>query len=170
MTARTSGMTLVEIMIALAIASLMTLTGWRAVDALQLARDRVVEEAAQWQRLDDLFVTLEADLRRASISEFSGSGDSLIMMQPALDGGPNVQTVRYQFAAVALVDGTAGTQILRATGGAITPMADVRSFALAYSQDGTTFDFSANAYPRAIRFSVQPLAAVGPVERLLALR
>ncbi|MBP6531200.1 MAG: prepilin-type N-terminal cleavage/methylation domain-containing protein, partial [Burkholderiales bacterium] len=32
------GMTLVEILIALAIASLMTLTGWRAIDALQTSR------------------------------------------------------------------------------------------------------------------------------------
>jgi prepilin-type N-terminal cleavage/methylation domain-containing protein len=170
MTAHATGMTLVEIMIALAIASLMTLTGWRAVDALQVARDRVIAEAAQWQRLDDLFVTLEADLRRASISEFSGSGEGLFMLQPALDGGPDVQTVRYQFAAVALVDGSAGTQILRTVGSTTTPMADVRSVAVAYSQDGATFDFGATAYPRALRFSVQPLAAVGPVERLLALR
>lgn len=165
-----SGMTLVEIMIALAIASLMTLTGWRAVDALQVARDRVVEEAAQWQRLDDLFVTLEADLRRASIGEFNGNGNNLTMVQPALDGGPDVQVVRYQFAAVALLDGTAGTQIRRTVGSTITPLADVRSVAVAYSQDGTTFDFGATTYPRALRFSVQPIAAVGPVERLLALR
>jgi prepilin-type N-terminal cleavage/methylation domain-containing protein len=67
MTRHACGMTLVEILIAMAIASLMTLTGWRAVDALQVSRDRVVSEAFQWQRLDDLFVTLEADLRRASI-------------------------------------------------------------------------------------------------------
>ena len=51
--ARARGMTLVEIMIALSIASLMTLTGWRALDTLQVSRDRVVNDAAQWQRLDD---------------------------------------------------------------------------------------------------------------------
>ena len=39
------GMTLVEILIALAIASLMTLTGWRAIDALQTSRDRVQADA-----------------------------------------------------------------------------------------------------------------------------
>ena len=77
MTHKSRGMTLVEILIALAIASLMTLTGWRAVDALQSSRDRVVTEAAQWQRVDDFFVTLEADLRRASISEFNGNSDTI---------------------------------------------------------------------------------------------
>ena len=35
--ARARGMTLVEIMIALSIASLMTLTGWRALDTLQVS-------------------------------------------------------------------------------------------------------------------------------------
>jgi hypothetical protein len=130
----------------------------------------VVDEAAQWQRLDDLFVTLEADLRRAAISEFSGSGDSLVMLQPALDGGPDNQVVRYQFAPVAFVDGTTGTQVLRTAGNTTTPMADLRSVTVAYSQDGTTFDFGAAAYPRALRVSAQPLGTVGPVERLLALR
>ena len=57
-------MTLVEILIALAIASLMTLTGWRAIDALlKSSRDRVQADATQWQQFDDFFVTLEADLR-----------------------------------------------------------------------------------------------------------
>lgn len=170
MSTRAAGMTLVEIMIALAIASLMTLTGWRAVDALQHARDRVIDEARQWQQLDDLFVTLEADLRRASISEFSGSGDNLVMLQPALDGSADIQVVRYQLVPVAFVDGTAGTQVLRTAGTTTTPMADLRSVALAYSQDGVTFDFGAATYPRALRVSVQPLGTAGPVDRLLALR
>ena len=51
----------------------MTLTGWRAIDALQSSRDQVQADATQWQQFDDFFVTLEADLRRASLSEFSGS-------------------------------------------------------------------------------------------------
>lgn len=170
MTKYTSGMTLVEILIAMAIASLMTLTGWRAVDALQVSRDRVVSEAAQWQRLDDLFVTLEADLRRASISEFSGAGDGFVMLQPALDGGPEIQTVRYLFAPVSLVDGSDGLQVVRVIGAERTPMADVRSAAVAYSQDGTTFEFGASGYPRALRISVQPLGTTGAVERVMALR
>ena len=74
--ARARGMTLVEIMIALSIASLMTLTGWRALDTLQVSRDRVVNDAAQWQRLDDFFANLEADLRRASLSEFAADRKS----------------------------------------------------------------------------------------------
>lgn len=164
------GMTLVEIMIALAIASLMTLTGWRAVDALQDSRDRIVNEAAQWQRLDDFFVTLEADLRRASISEFNGVSDSLVMLQPALDGSPDVQSVRYQFAPVSLLDGSPGVQVLRLTGSERTPMTEVLSVSVAYSADGAKFESSAVGYPRALRITVQPLAVVAPVERILALR
>ena len=170
MTKRAAGMTLVEILIAMAIASLMTLTGWRAVDALQISRDRVVSEAAQWQRLDDLFVTLEADLRRASISEFSGTGDAFVMLQPALDGSADVQAVRYLFVPMLLLDGSPGLQVLRTVGAGRTPMADVQSVTVAYSQDGTTFEFAAAAYPRALRISVQVPGTLGPVERTMALR
>lgn len=170
MKTRTSGMTLVEIMIALAIASLMTLTGWRAVDALQDSRDRIVNEAAQWQRLDDFFVSLEADLRRSSISEFNGTGSALAMLQPALDGGPDIRAVRYLFAPVSLVDGSAAVQVMRTTGAERTPMADVRSMAIAYSIDGTKFETAVTAYPRSLKITVQPIGVSGPVERVLALR
>ena len=53
-------MTLVEIMIALAIASLMTLTGWRAVVALQDSRDLIVSEGS--------FV-LKSEFAKASLVE-----------------------------------------------------------------------------------------------------
>jgi len=93
-------MTLVEILIALAIASLMTLTGWRAIDALQTSRDRVIADASTWQRIDDLFATLEADLRRASLTEFSGNSDSLMLLQPAINGNPTAAVVRYSTAQI----------------------------------------------------------------------
>lgn len=167
------GMTLVEILIALAIASLMTLTGWRAVDALQTSRDRVVTEAAQWQRVDDFFVTLEADLRRASITEFSGNSDSISVLQPSLDGGVEVRTVRYRLApssTPSLANGFPSSSVVREIGNEQTPLAEVQSLTVAYSTDGTTFEPTANAYPRALRVTMLPVGAVAPVERLFALR
>jgi prepilin-type N-terminal cleavage/methylation domain-containing protein len=175
MNQRARGMTLVEIMIALAIAALMTLTGWRAVDALQASRDRVVAEAQQWQRVDDLFVTLEADLRRASIREFIGTTDTITVLQPALDGGIDVQTVRYRLAAapefstVSAVSATSN-ELIRESGNDRLPLAAVQSLNISYSIDGTAFEPSANTYPRAVRIVLLPVGADAPVERLLALR
>ena len=170
---KSHGMTLVEILVALAIASLMTLTGWRAVDALQSSRDRVVREAAQWQRVDDFFVTLEADLRRASISEFSGNSDTITVLQPSLEGGVEVRTVRYRLTpstAPTSTNGFPSIDVVREAGNDRTPLAEAQSFTAAYSMDGTTFEPSANAYPRALRITMLPVGATALVERLFALR
>jgi prepilin-type N-terminal cleavage/methylation domain-containing protein len=166
------GMTLVEILIAMAIASLMTLTGWRAVDALQTSRDRVTNEAAQWQRLDDFFVTLESDLRRASITEFSGSAETMILLQPALDGGPDVQKVRYQLATSTVGTNSAfpNIDVIREAASARLPLAEVRSMTLAYSADGVTFESATRTYPRAIRITAVAAGSSAPVERLFALQ
>lgn len=170
---KSHGMTLVEILIALAIASLMTLTGWRAVDALQSSRDRVVNEAAQWQSIDDFFVTLEADLRRASISEFSGNADTFTVLQPSLDGGIEVRAVRYRLASSAAptaANGFPGIGIVREFGNERTPLTEVQSLNVTYSMDGTTFAPSASTYPRALRITMLPVGATAPVERLFALQ
>ena len=163
-----SGMTLVEIMIALAIASLMTLTGWRALDTLQVSRDRVVSEAAQWQRLDDFFANLEADLRRASLVEFSASSEAMVLLQPSLSRSVVSRRVNYRWAL-------AGdhVQIIREVGGERLPVAEVNAISVNYSVDGVSFEPAINVYPRAIRISVTPLsvtATLPPVERILALR
>lgn len=173
MSQKSRGMTLVEILIALAIASLMTLTGWRAVDALQSSRDRVVSEAKEWQRMDDFFVTLEADLRRASLSEFSGNSDSITLLQPSLDGGLDVRTVRYRLASSAAptaANGFPSIDVVREVGTERTALAEVQSASVAFSIDGATFEPSASAYPRALRITLLPVGATAPIERLFALR
>ena len=165
---RMRGMTLVEIMIALSIASLMTLTGWRALDTLQVSRDRVVNDAAQWQRLDDFFANLEADLRHASLSEFAANGDAMAMVQPSLSRGADTRRVSYRWLAT-----NERVDVTREAGGERLPVAEVQSISVAYSNDGVTFESTTNAYPRAIRISVIPLTSTGalpPVERVLALR
>jgi len=167
-TSRARGMTLVEIMIALSIASLMTLTGWRALDTLQVSRDRVVNDAAQWQRLDDFFANLEADLRRASLSEFSANRDAMAMVQPSLSRGVDTRRVSYRW--MVLKD---RVEVIREASGERLPVAEVQSISVVYSADGVLFEPVINAYPRAIRISVVPLTTSGalpPVERILALR
>lgn len=170
-------MTLVEILIALAIASLMTLTGWRAIDALQTSRDRVIADASTWQRIDDLFATLEADLRRASLTEFSGSSDSLALLQPAIDGNLMATTVRYTTTPVAAGmnanNGEPLQRITRDSGSTATPMSDVNAVSFTYSIDGVAFTPTASTYPRALRIRIAPAgvgAATDTVERTLALR
>jgi len=167
-----SGMTLVEILVALAIAGLMTLTGWRALDALQTSRDRVTGDAQQWQQLDDFFATLESDLRRASFSRFRGNAASMTMSQPALDGGVRETTLSYTFQPVVAGDGTALVEIVRSAAGSATPLATTRGVTVSYSEDGSRFDADIATYPRAIRLSVVPAGngAAGPVERVYALR
>ncbi len=163
-----TGMTLVEIMIALSIASLMTLTGWRALDTLQVSRDRVVNDAAQWQRLDDFFANLEADLRRASISAFAANSDSMEMVQPSLSHGLDTRRVSYRWVVT-----NDRVEVIRALGGDRLPVAEVQSIAMTYSADGVLFEPTINAYPRAIRIRVTPLTSSGTlpsVERVLALR
>ncbi len=162
------GMTLVEIMIALSIASLMTLTGWRALDTLQVSRDRVVNDAAQWQRLDDFFANLEADLRRASLSEFSAGAETMAMLQPSLSRGVDTRRVSYRWLAA-----NDHFEVLREASGERLPVAEVQSISIAYSADGVLFEPTINTYPRAIRISVIPLTTTGalpPVDRILALR
>lgn len=166
--ARARGMTLVEIMIALSIASLMTLTGWRALDTLQLSRDRVVNDAVQWQRLDDFFANLEADLRRASLSEFAANSDAIVMVQPSLSHGADTRRVSYRWLVT-----NERVEMFREAGGERLPVAEVQSISVAYSADGVIFQPTINAYPRAIRISVVQLttaSALPPVDRILALR
>lgn len=174
--AGTLGMTLVEVLIGMAIASLMTLTGWRAIDALQTSRDRVQADATQWQQLDDFFVTLEADLRRASLADFSGSESSMSLLQPAIDGGPEVTTVRYRVTSTSnagpSISGS-GTRVWRETSGAATsatPVADVLAVTFAYSTDGVRFESGSAEYPRAVRIVINVPGTGASVERLLALR
>lgn len=173
----THGMTLVEVLIAMAIASLMTLTGWRAIDALQTSRDRVIADASTWQRIDDLFATLEADLRRASLTDFAGNTESLMLLQPAIDGSPQSTKVRYSTESLNVGINSNNNQALqritRTSMADLTPMADVNAISFSYSTDGVSFTPTVTTYPRAVRIRIAPAglgSATDTVERTLALR
>jgi hypothetical protein len=92
-------MTLVELLVGLAITTLMTVAGWRAIESLQTARDVTQRDVAQWQSLDSLFESIEADLRRADLSRFNGNAagfsfrlNALVATEPATDA-------RYRLAS-----------------------------------------------------------------------
>lgn len=59
------GFTLVEILIALAILSLIATLGYRALASLTDSEVRLTAEAARWRALDGLFARLESDMRQA---------------------------------------------------------------------------------------------------------
>ncbi len=97
--AKQFGMTLVELLVGLAIATLMTVAEWRAIEALQSARDQTFRDATQWQALDTLFSTLESDLRRADLTSFSGNATSLTLRLNPLSATDATRTVRYRWLA-----------------------------------------------------------------------
>ena len=70
------GFTLIEILIALAILSLLAVLGYRAVASLGDTEARLSSEAEKWRRLDGLFSRLESDCREA-IPRSVRAGDRL---------------------------------------------------------------------------------------------
>jgi general secretion pathway protein J len=56
------GMTLVEVLVALAILGLLSLLGYRALDSTLRVRDRVAVEAGRWRELSFFFDRLRDDL------------------------------------------------------------------------------------------------------------
>jgi general secretion pathway protein J len=59
------GFTLLELLVALAIFSLLSVLGYRAVAALTASESQLSAEAQRWQALDALFARLEGDFRQA---------------------------------------------------------------------------------------------------------
>ncbi|HZQ62750.1 MAG TPA: prepilin-type N-terminal cleavage/methylation domain-containing protein, partial [Casimicrobiaceae bacterium] len=83
------GFTLVELLIALTILSLLSVLGYRAVAALSATEARLATEAEQWRTLDRLFSRLEGDCREA-VARDVRNGDAI---EPAwlgtIDGDGN---------------------------------------------------------------------------------
>lgn len=64
---RNYGMTLVEVLVALAILGLLSLLGYRALDSTLRVRDRVAVEAGRWRELSFFFDRLRDDLDQPSM-------------------------------------------------------------------------------------------------------
>ncbi len=64
---RHRGMTLVEVLVALAILGLLSLLGYRALDSTLRVRDRVSVEAGRWRELSFFFDRLREDIDQPSV-------------------------------------------------------------------------------------------------------
>jgi type II secretory pathway component PulJ len=170
------GMTLVELLVGMAIATLMTIAGWRAIEALQTARDQTFRDATQWQALDNLFATLEADLRRADLRSFSGDSTSLSFRLNPLTPTDAARVVRYRWLAT---DSGLAQAIRQSEDGSIA-MVEAKNARFAYRKSATSAEpnpVSApqiNEYPRAVEVAIELAGndadAVRVVNRVVVLR
>jgi prepilin-type N-terminal cleavage/methylation domain-containing protein len=151
------GMTLVELLVGMAIATLMTIAGWRAIEALQTARDQTFRDATQWQALDNLFATLEADLRRADLRSFSGDATSLTFRLNPLTPTDPARVVLYRWLAT---DNGLARAIRQSDDGSIA-MVEAKNARFAYRQSPTraepnpTSTPQINEYPRAVELAIE---------------
>ncbi|MGL4233608.1 MAG: PulJ/GspJ family protein [Casimicrobium sp.] len=151
------GMTLVELLVGMAIATLMTVAGWRAIEALQSARDQTFRDATQWQALDTLFATLESDLRRADLRVFSGDATSLTLRLNPLDAKEPIRTVRYRW--VASENGLA--RVIRASDEGEIALTEARNARFAYRKVASATDLASSSvpqvseYPRAVELAIE---------------
>jgi type II secretory pathway component PulJ len=174
------GMTLVELLVGLAISTLMTIAGWRAIDALQTARDQTYRDATQWQALDTLFATLEADLRRADLTSFSGDATALTMRLNPLNATDVARTVRYRW----LASDSGLAQIQRQSDDGSVVLVEARNARFAYrkspraDEPGATSIERIDEYPRAVEIAIELAGNTLPsaseekriVNRVLVLR
>jgi prepilin-type N-terminal cleavage/methylation domain-containing protein len=148
------GMTLVELIVGLAITTLMTIAGWRAIETLQTARDTTQRDVAAWQALDTLFETMEADLRRADLRQFRGSASGFDFRLNALAEATPAQTARYRSTPT-----DRGFRIVRETSDGSVAFVDVANVRFTYhARDPQTFlpvqTENTASYPRAIELTL----------------
>jgi len=165
--AATAGMTLVELLVAIAITSVISLAGWRAIDVLERARDQAAAEARRWQTLDRLFESLEADLRRADFQGLSASPTGLRFRLLALAPGDDAVVIEY----VPRPD-TAGRWHLDRIGGGsgVRFNLDAELPRFEFSTDGKAWQTSVTAYPLALRMQVRFPGSDADITRLWVLR
>lgn len=153
---RALGMTLIEVLIGLAITTLMTVAGWRAIEALQSARDQTYRDANQWQTLDTLFATIESDMRRADFTRFRGSADSFVLRLNPITASQPAETIRY--AAQLVADNRVRVVREASTGGIV--MAEVEGIRFSYrkptrpNESVSVSESTISEYPRAIEISL----------------
>ncbi len=179
----TLGMTLIELIVGLAIASLMTITGWRAIDGLQAARDQTVADSARWQGLDTFFATLEADLRRADLNVFRGDANSLSFKLLGNTAAEPATEIRYTLVAG---DVPNSSFIRRDSPNGSLTFAAVKNGVFTYRRPPETdpakpavtgFESAIDRYPRAVQIelilqsaSATTADAERSVSRLMVLR
>jgi general secretion pathway protein J len=103
---RRPGFTLVELLVAISIMSIVAIIAWRGLSALIATRDRLGPEADDVRALLTVFGQMDRDLAHAVNPVLVPSGGSPVSVQ-TVDGSPALQILRF---AEPLADGGSAVQ------------------------------------------------------------
>lgn len=81
--ARQSGMTLIEILVAMSVLAVLSVLGYKAFSALLISRERLMETSSQWVELARLFRRVEYDLDRLPVSGTGASQNAFLRLDAA---------------------------------------------------------------------------------------
>jgi general secretion pathway protein J len=87
---RLRGFTLIELMIALVILSLLALMSFRGLDAVLAARDQVTQESEKWKAVAAFFSRFQRDLQLSAPSPVSGTRQRFEFNRLAMSEGSDV--------------------------------------------------------------------------------
>ena len=134
---RTSGFTLLEVLVALVLLALFALSGYRALNGVLQAESHARGELERWQKLARVFSRIEADLQEAVqvppapgqppatfVAERTGSGEAAFRLHRLAGeaSGAGLQQVGYRFAARQLHRSVTGLDFVAAVeGGSLAP-------------------------------------------------
>jgi general secretion pathway protein J len=192
---RARAFTLIEVLLALLILSVIAVLGYRAVAALSDSEAKLSAEAQRWRTLDQFFARLEGDLRQAMprparfgetrapawLASIDADGNSALEFSRAgpeftLETGSAGQRLAYRFrdGAVEVNYWASYDRASTAEPAAYPLVTDISRFRLAYLTSGgqwsDAWPLAGEAdLPRAIRVQLT-LASGEAIERWLALR
>ncbi len=94
---RSSGFTLLEVMVALMLLALFSIVSYRALDSLLQAERHATREMSRWREVAGLFTRIEADLANAVPARplAGGGGQPVFWMQQDEAGGVIVNWERF---------------------------------------------------------------------------
>lgn len=94
---REAGMTLIEVLVAISLLSILSVLGYKAFSALLLTRERLMEVSARWIDLSRTFAQLGETLDGAAAVQLLSTqeGQQLVLSLPAGPGGEAGEHIRY---------------------------------------------------------------------------
>ena len=195
MITRARGFTLVELLVALAILSLLAVLGYRAVASLGETEARLAIEADRWRSLDAAFSRLESDCREAIardarngdrvdpawLGTVDAEGNAMLVISRAgpefvLEPGSAGQRIGYRLRAgnLEVLYWPALDNPAEATPSAYILASEVASLRVGYLDRAGTWQgrwpvFGEPAIPRGVQIAVT-LASGERIERSMALQ